>query len=802
MQLCHVLIVNCAPWHISKCVCSPFIVSVRHTINACVPQSTMTSEAMASGDEIVSAPSFYSIVGFGKPCQDPVLLRAIASNCSCFVCEESMEACEAHELTKALGSNQISHKYCYNSVHSSERLAESLGVKSKLVEMRAKDPTMWRECMKGMVTVESRQRSNWQRREFKEYLQEMSTETIVRRRHKRLLLTRRRFIAWHKWHEGDTEAEAVAKWEAGVKDKRVYREGTGQALALAVELPTELCHEENVSKRMRLTERQQLDSEASMHAAWEQMQGFEPPGADGFRCVGRGAFDDGAALGVASSSSGAEVGSLLPKVRTSPSKAALSWTDSPCAPSPSRTTSSMAAGDAAAEAEDDQAHDNLDEPELQADGWQQIDWAKLSLPRFLLHKKQVRQAIAHTLTDSLLYSGKTRSIVDVIESTNKTQAAFSNDADIVALNIQEVLANVVNLRDDLKAIADRAIPTFAFKHTRDGTYKDCITKVAEQLSTFTEKSVELRQLFDVGKEIMLGMRRDESLKKRREQFKINKYGKVLRGGGFPESLSKHLGLLAKALDVDGVAQLPAQLQDHAWKADTPYDLSGSNWDVWASIKAMIDDDANMAEVQSQTAIVRKALTSTSIMKPLALNKNVSDAGDLHGLTVSWKSNSMRPWLLLATPGTLNVHMMKWPLLGLPSVVFALDDFVVLRCVKIEALLAQDVSIDKVEMWCDVDDKFEPDTGFSAALPPRAAIYIPFGFVCAWAYLPKNGIDRIDRGGVGRLLVQPVLPSEKVEGAPLTCKELAHQYDMFFEQHKAGPWVNVRDDVLAWTKSLV
>ena len=80
-----------------------------------------------------------------------------------------------------------------------------------------------------------------------------------------------------------------------------------------------------------------------------------------------------------------------------------------------------------------------------------------------------------------------------------------------------------------------------------------------------------------------------------------------------------------------------------------------------------------------------AMKTTSIMKPLQWSEECSlqteewkgGSGQLH---CELQSPTNKPWLLVAVPYCMNYGLLMWPVQGLPSIITALDSYIMISFV--------------------------------------------------------------------------------------------------------------------------
>ena len=218
-----------------------------------------TSHKMAgSSDSEVSADA----VAFSHAGQRPQRTLMACVNQPCSQCRQPMSSVD--EMSAKLGVTKVCHKKCYNAVKALQRLAApDPELASKLRKVNRQHPERYAALAQTLVTDSNHSRTPEQKRECKEFVYEIVAETSSRRRKRLALMTRRQYLAYYVWQELMTFEEAEAKWTKDVKDSKIYKEGSGSSLKIAVRKADELITEEGMVKRRKLQDRSEVsDDEA------------------------------------------------------------------------------------------------------------------------------------------------------------------------------------------------------------------------------------------------------------------------------------------------------------------------------------------------------------------------------------------------------------------------------------------------------------------------------------------------------------------------------------------------------------
>lgn len=163
----------------------------------------------------------------------------------------------------------------------------------------------------------------------------------------------------------------------------------------------------------------------------------------------------------------------------------------------------------------------------------------------------------------------------------------------------------------------------------------------------------------------------------------------------------------------------------------------------------------------------------------------------------------RPWLSVADQCSLSYGMLRFPLMGLPLLLYALDDFIGVACTSMELILSKQLSLENIGAWFPEDGKdaeqapgLDKDDIDYYLLQKGESVMLPFGSVCLWSHIPK---DCTATGQKGKVLVQWVLGQDrKTDDKPLSLAEVRGMYGKLMAANGSKrPWSSVKDDLDKW-----
>lgn len=416
----------------------------------------------------------------------------------------------------------------------------------------------------------------------------------------------------------------------------------------------------------------------------------------------------------------------------------------------------------------------------------------MNLPQFLAFKK----ALKHELSAALrLYNSpvKGKTLPQYLGDLVGKDSALSTDPEVSNLEIAKTTARAAELQRDLKDAAEKTVTLWRYQACREPNFAEIVGKVLEKKEQFAELIEEMKQLIEVVQDVKLGLRRQSNAKRRQDNYKVSKFVKTFVDGGFPDELAKLFAKNNPPAEDDtgrfgGIAAYDANLAALAILKD------GSTWDVWQYLQKYASD--HDSAISADTLKLVSQMKMSSVMKPL--HHKQSEVGiDSVELEVALDSETHRPWLIVASNFSNTWGPMRWPLVGVPCVIMAMDTWVLLAIVSIETLLGKGLGVDSQDLWGGERRIGEAEVSV-VALKAKEGINVPLGHAVIWAAVPQSGgLTKEDKKSCGKLLVQWCL-HKQAKGEQAVMREVKHATTKILDANtNTKPWSAYSEVLKQW-----
>lgn len=840
------------------------------------PKSDSPAPHVRSMDEVVDCcESILSPSGARsqKPGQSGLIAHAIDEDGICPFCELGMGDCSASELTTAMGRSRVCHRSCYNGARSLQRLVDKLSdevpdIKAKMRSLKEKDRERYKSILLSLRS-QSHGRSVAQRTIAKQFIVELAQSTTISRKESSVLLNFRQFMAWHAMNEQLPANEAKMKWDFALENPNQYKEFCDGIPLVAVELPTEICKTECLSKRRKLATTTNDMTEPQMQDRWREMQQApislpgsaadylgaqslrgqiltSDPGigkvlderpAVAARCRWPAPSDTFAdsqlpwtplsmassfgsaaspatpglqplqALPAAMGSSPmqqpqqqtfpAALGSPLqvhqqqPQQQTFPGMQQQQLPQQQTLPAAPGTQQQL---NAAAAAETPAAADPFNK-EPEEDTWDLTDdQAKaMTMQGFISFKKSVRRLLADALKEHMSpVRGKTWSAL--IQSHLEADPALKIDPDLQQLSIDETTTKMDDLAKHMKDLTEKIVAVWKFKDLRQHSFIAGLQAIRQKKDAYLEHLEEVKQMHSIIKDMQAGLRKDQVKARKQVNYKIARYAKVLAFNGFPETTARHLAKAMSAVVGEGTTfqQVFGNLPSGVAVCG-----EGSSDEGFRHLSAISEKNADFLFNEASSLVSQ--MKGTAIMKPLTLDNPVSREEHIKQgkLYFDEAADVMKPWLLVATALSSSWGQLRWPVMGLPARVLALDDYCVVGCIPTATLVGEGLSADKCD-WLE-SDRVKEDDLCVVVLRKGEGLALPIGMSVLWAYCPANGtVDKPDKACKGKLLLQWSLLEKPTCDSQIAVQEVTHSFGKLMAlTGTKRPWSGIKDDLGKW-----
>lgn len=738
------------------------------------------------------------------------------------------------------------------------------GIKQRVRDIRNSDPMRYKAIALSLRS-ELHSRNAAQRGKARTFVTEMVQSTTVARKEACVLLSFRQYIAWYGMHEQMTAEEAAEQWHREVMNPNKYREEKGGQTFLSVEMPTEISKSSAVSKRRKIATESAEPSEGQTREFMQNLQRpMSLPDGVG-AALGAGALSqrpeaaeldnimDGLGSGAASSSSGLAPttpqwmidrfrhlrtsqpfvapmphtplgpppqtplgpppvpAAMTPPIAAMPAQAPMQaailqappaaqppMPPQPATPQPqhpaipAEPAPAQASQPVAQEADGDEEQEP-DEPEdvfaITAETLRAY-----SMSQFITFKKDVRQNLLDSLKENMSnVRGKTWA--QLIEGTMESDPTLATDQDLQQLEIAACTARTEELRKSLKEYLDKTIAMWKYKDIKVPEFHGNLSALATKKREFLEAVEEMKQVASIVRELQLGMKKEALQAKKRTSYKVTRYTKQMVENGMPENLSKLLAKTVSACEDDkpmnAFGRMPQELEFYS----TEYP------DFLFQHLKMIAE-GNEPLIFGETTTLIGQMKSTTIMKPIAVEMPQKPVpGTKPEMFAELTDPLMKPWLIIATALTSSWGQLRWPVMGLPFTLVALDDHCVFAGVPISTLMAKGMSAEKCD-WLECDKLREEDVCV-AALRKNEGVSVPFGMAVCWTFVPSSGaVDKPDKAGKGKVLVRWNLKRNTTAASGIELEEVKHTWSkLLAATGTTRPWSTIREPLQRWLDSV-
>ena len=185
--------------------------------------------------------------------------------------------------------------------------------------------------------------------------------------------------------------------------------------------------------------------------------------------------------------------------------------------------------------------------------------------------------------------------------------------------------------------------------------------------------------------------------------------------------------------------------DVAWKAGEVHKVvvwSGSS-DTFPCPKSTFSDniEAFNVKLESFKEVLhehQKWHGAMGVITEVTLDKAFPPIGDMQ----AFESPGGKPWMVALRPGAKRMSPKNFPLPGYPSLVYSLDEIVVMICVPVSGVLSRGITLANIEQFLSTKDggKHVEECGCIFRLAKGNVAFIPFGW---WPILTSAPLVALD-----------------------------------------------------------
>ena len=426
---------------------------------------------------------------------------------------------------------------------------------------------------------------------------------------------------------------------------------------------------------------------------------------------------------------------------------------------------------------------------------------KMNLTQFLAFKKQLKMELTACIKKcSSPVKGRTyvQLLADMV-----ARDKLANDPEVEQLQVETVIKNLKEAYDRVKDWCDKKVTVWRLQVVKEPSWQQTVECLFSDKEKYEEALEECKQVVDVLKEVKLGLRKATLQQKRAVTYKVNKIIKAFQIGGHSESLARFLGrVVAEWHDTDkSPTETPA--------FDGSYERVGitkenAKCDIADLLTAFAE--THKTALEQETLNLKKAMQGESIMKPLSLSR--AAGGQIQSIELMYElvHDISKPWLLLGNTFANTWGPLRWPLPGIPCVVYCPSDSVLVVTIAIDIMLEKGVTFD-IPDWFTAsgeERKLSEEHLEVTLLHKAASMVIPFGHVAFFSpVVNKSAFDKLsmkDRP-CGNLLVQWLFPKE-VKASQSACAEVQHSITKHFAQSgTTKPWSAIHEEVKKWLDAI-
>jgi hypothetical protein len=783
---------------------------------------------------VVADPDPEGIFGCGRaglrqPRRDRVQ-EAIDNDDPCHLCQIPMGSCSRDDVSDQLGITQLCHRACGNGARAAGRIAKKLCENSPelavaIQDMKRKDPEKWKACCLVLRTDGSR--TNQMRDQVKQLIEEIVRETKVSRKQRLLLMKKRQFCAWCKLNEDMTPEEAEQRWLADSVNPDIYSETAGGELHVSVSMPIMLTKEESLSRKRSLQKVTVMHGDEDTGLALDGLRKRDGRLGPTFDNFGGRAFATGAS----------SASSLDPSIVSPNCKRARPGSDIfEDAGSPGAAASAGVAGvlhrqqlqlqqlqqllrqqeqqqqpqqPQQLEPQQPQQPPQQQEPDEEACVTEEeaadpsltpaAELRRFSLPQFLAFKKALKEEVAKAVArHNSPVRGKT--FTQLLEHYFVEDARLKHDPDVANFEPDTLLETSRRLLKGVKEYLDKSIGAVKYKDATEGTLVTFLGELRDKKEEWFTMVDQIKQVCELVKDLQLGLKRAARKDKRQEGYQSTKYQKAFVAAGVPSEIARNMAKWAmiavtkedKEFELEHVTVL---------KADDNTDVFGKY------LRSIMTTHAETINAQALNLVPQ--MKSSVIMKLLTIENLTMQLDDGTKVFKDELSAVHRPWLCMANAFASSWGEFRWPCRGLPCILMAMCNFVVVATVPIKTLLDKGRSLDSMDAWFGDDSELSEKDFCFFYLSQGEGVAMPLGCACLWSYVPLQGqTEKPEKATKGKVLVQwtlgedpasaKAIPDDKVSAV-----EISHRFARLVAQHgSAKPWADLKDDLGEWFKAVL
>ena len=714
------------------------------------------------------------------------------------------------EMSAKLGAKRVCHKKCYNAVKALHRLADSdPALSTELRHIQRAFPEKHRVLAQTMVTDQLHSRTAAQKQECREFIYEVVAWTSSRRKKTIGLYTRRQYLAYYVWQEMLSFEEAEQKWAKDAADSKVYKEGSGDNMKIAVRKADKLVQDEGVTKKRRLQDRCEVsdfEADEKLSNIANVRQKASDPEFNRFSAPWLQGASSGRDAPIPKAPSLSSLTGCLPGSRSSAESEDSGPGSSKKARQPTKDEDAEdgdvnlleIAGKVGTQEEqplakhpcedgeeagaDDPCKDKSQDPELQLPK----NIGRLSMAEFLTFKTDFKNKLLSSL-GPFANNSKKRTELAELQELRSRDPDLDHDSDVASMGIEEEIAKMDKHAQTLRdAVATVSAWKFAQSRSQQA-WLGMIHEAWDAKTGFEECRGGIQELVTVVRNLSVSKRKASTLQKRNAKYRQDKVATVLTNGGHPASLSR---CMARAWQSEERAQ--------EWKAEsfekTLWCTASTEWGFWKQISQCVT--AHYEAIVAASVALEEKKKGAIIMKQLdCLTAEEANSMDeqLQGMqpAASFSDPGLRPWLVVSDVNACGIGFSRAPMQGMGCVIVPLSHRMVVASVSVSEVLSRGAAGDSFKAY------FEQEENASVpchVVDTRQGLYVAFGTAGVATSFPfKDGGSKVSRHLV--FCLPELLVAQACESK--IRKELGLCWDRSFEAHQGKPWDRVQSALKDW-----
>lgn len=369
---------------------------------------------------------------------------------------------------------------------------------------------------------------------------------------------------------------------------------------------------------------------------------------------------------------------------------------------------------------------------------------------------------------------------------------IKNDPEVQQLDMLGQLKASEELKSTLREWNEKKVPMWRYQTYKAPGWGALLDEIDELETKWQTAIEETQQLVNIIRDTHLGLKKSGTQQRRQDSHKTTNAAKVLKAGGFGDSVCR---AFSKAYN-NVVDKVGAGGGEFSLSAKVFHLNQADEGPVRQHLRGFAkDEDGNIA---SAAMALASQIKSNSIMKPLSFDAKPPEN---HSLDVPLNSDVPRPWLIVSPACSACWAPLRYPIMGLPSYLCALDSYTVVGLIVMEEVLSAGLSMDTMDWFGEGGKKLSVSSLDIVVLQKGVILRVP-PFTCVLhAFVPAD----LDKTVRGKMLVQCALEAASTintQGFGLALNELKHSFSKMMAVHgDKRPWFAVKAGATAWLEKL-